>query len=455
MYLYRKYLKMEKCQNYKCFLLLEVTMLLFFLGSVSAYSLANEGHSRSKRQGIIFFGEPATPKPKSDCRTPQATPGNCMPLTRCKVLFDQLQNSPSAAVIANLRKSICRFEKSTPVICCPLDEETTTASTTSTSTTSTTTTSTTTTSTTTTTTPEPEPTTVAETTTAFTTTVEPTTTPTEAPQPTVPPKGKDLLPSEGVCGQTYTCRRTKIVSGRAIGLDEDCWPWIAALGFEDSRKRLEFLCGGALITNSHVVTAAHCVEGRDDLTTIRLGDLILDRTDDREHKDIRIAERIIHEEFNGRTYANDIAILKLAESVEFNATTAIRPVCLPTSDVWVNNSLAGFRPHVAGWGSIAYNNKSSDHLLEAGVKVVPQPECAAGYSRFKQVSIDESTLCAGDDDKDACQGDSGGPLTNVDIQGMETLIGVVSFGFRCAEPGYAGVYTRVTHYLDWIFSKLE
>ena len=47
--------------------------------------------------------------------------------------------------------------------------------------------------------------------------------------------------------------------------------------------------------------------------------------------------------------------------------------------------------------------------------------------------------------KDSCQGDSGGPFAC-----NNKLTGIVSWGAGCADPDYAGVYTRVANYVDWI-----
>ena len=88
-------------------------------------------------------------------------------------------------------------------------------------------------------------------------------------------------------------------------------------------------------------------------------------------------------------------------------------------------------------------------------------ECAQAFHQVQRVNISSSKICAYDkfSVKDSCQGDSGGPLmlSFGSVGGLDDLeefawfqIGIVSFGYRCAEPGFPSVYTRVTEYTDWI-----
>lgn len=262
------------------------------------------------------------------------------------------------------------------------------------------------------------------------------------------------LPDMSECGTPFVeVEDTRIVGGHPAKLG--AWPWLVALGYKSSPSSdIKFLCGSALITRRHVITAAHCVHGRKDLYVARLGELDLKRDDDGATPiDILIQDRKVHEGYNPTSFTNDIAILKLQDDVTF--TTLIRPICLPLPPDIRSQDFVRRYPFIAGWGSIHFNGPSSSELLQLQVPVVTQAQCKEAFKSFSIAHIDDRVLCAGFavGGKDACQGDSGGPLMLAKSDRFY-LIGIVSFGFRCAEPGYPGVYTRVTAFIDWITSHL-
>ena len=104
---------------------------------------------------------------------------------------------------------------------------------------------------------------------------------------------------------------------------------------------------------------------------------------------------------------------------------------------------------VAGWGTTTEGGQPSDVPLRVRVPIVTNAQCNDAYGTG---SIAAGMVCAGfpDGQRDSCQGDSGGPLFGVDSNGQYVLVGVVSWGFGCARPGYPGVYTRVSAYKIWI-----
>lgn len=114
---------------------------------------------------------------------------------------------------------------------------------------------------------------------------------------------------------------------------------------------------------------------------------------------------------------------------------------------------------VTGWGTTSEGGSLSNILQEVTVKYYSQESCKAIYKS----AVTDSIMCAGipEGGKDACQGDSGGPLvistsTSSSNKNQSStallLVGVVSWGIGCAEPNFPGVYTRTSHFADWILN---
>ncbi|XP_014488987.1 PREDICTED: proclotting enzyme-like [Dinoponera quadriceps] len=241
------------------------------------------------------------------------------------------------------------------------------------------------------------------------------------------------------CGMT-TKMKTRIVGGRPADPKE--WPWMAAL----LRQGAIQYCGGVLITDRHVLTAAHCVyryKPRD--ITVRLGEYDFTKPDETRALDFMVSEIRVHRDFVYTTYENDIAIIKIHRPTTFNSY--IWPVCLPPIQQTFENKSAV----VTGWGTQYYGGPASTVLMEVGVPVWPQERCVRSFTQ----QITGTTLCAGayEGGRDACQGDSGGPLLHQLGNGRWVNIGIVSWGIRCGDPGFPGIYTRVSSYLDWIFAN--
>ncbi|XP_015592174.1 proclotting enzyme isoform X2 [Cephus cinctus] len=241
------------------------------------------------------------------------------------------------------------------------------------------------------------------------------------------------------CGVS-TKSRTRIVGGRPADPKE--WPWMVAL----LRKDASHYCGGVLITDRHVLTAAHCVyryKAREII--VRLGEYDFSVPEETRSLDFRVTEIRQHLDFNPFTYEHDIAILKIHRPTIFNSY--IWPICLPPTGLSFENKSA----IVTGWGTQYYGGPASAVLMEVAVPVWPQHKCARTFTQ----RIPETAMCAGayEGGRDSCQGDSGGPLLHQLGNGRWVNIGIVSWGIRCGEPGHPGVYTRVNHYLDWIFDN--
>lgn len=254
-----------------------------------------------------------------------------------------------------------------------------------------------------------------------------------------------MIPSEAGCGAKNGYQdQERIVGGQNADLGE--WPWIAAL-FNSGRQ----FCGGSLIDNIHILTAAHCVAHMSawDVArlTVRLGDHNIKSNSETKHIEKKVKRVVRHRGFDSRTLYNDIAILTLDSPVTF--TKNIRSICLPSG----GNLYAGQTATVIGWGSLRESGPQPAVLQEVNIPVWANQECRAKYGPAAPGGIVEHFLCAGQAARDSCSGDSGGPL--MINEGRWTQVGIVSWGIGCGKGQYPGVYTRVTHFLPWIAKNIK
>ncbi|XP_047533321.1 serine protease persephone-like [Vanessa atalanta] len=240
-----------------------------------------------------------------------------------------------------------------------------------------------------------------------------------------------------------------IIGGETVSLGE--FPHMVALGYERT-DGFDFLCGGSLISRTFVLTAAHCVDTLDQVkpSIARMGTIEIGDRQWSDETDGRINEIITHPSYKRRTKYHDLALLRLESPAQFS--TNLNPVCLYTK---TDNPRVPLT--ITGWGKTSTTRDvKSTLLLKANVTVVPRAKCGESYTNWRKlpVGISEEQICAGDPQglRDTCQGDSGGPLQGLtERDGQYRLVGITSFGRGCGSP-VPGVYTRVSHYLDWIES---
>ncbi|EFX82344.1 hypothetical protein DAPPUDRAFT_49170 [Daphnia pulex] len=228
----------------------------------------------------------------------------------------------------------------------------------------------------------------------------------------------------------------RIVGGTATYPNE--FPWQAFLRVEMSTGSIGF-CGGSLISNRWILTAAHCLSvkvylGAHNITTYETN-----------RKSYSAMQVFINPEWNQTTLAGDIALIKLYSLVTFSRY--IRPICLPSTvePDYVNQNVV-----VTGWGSSTTrgNSSLSPVLRKATVPVISNAECRSIYKGI----ITSKVMCtSGSSYRGTCNGDSGGPMNYRQSNGRWKQIGIVSFGslVNC-QSGRPYGYTRLSSYSSWV-----
>lgn len=255
----------------------------------------------------------------------------------------------------------------------------------------------------------------------------------------------DTVPSSPVCGSPAVANR--IVGGTDAA--EGMWPWQVSLRYNGRA-----ICGGSLISNQWVISAAHCVQFSSSPSryTVYLGAYRLD-TPAANEVGVRVINLIVNSQFSGMGSSGDISLLGLAKPITF--TQFIQPICIPPASMVFS---PGTNCWVTGWGDTKYgvNLAYPRTLQQVMVPLISRESCDKMYhidSAYNpsQTVIKYDQICAGyqSGQQDACLGDSGGPLV-CQANGMWYQVGIVSWGDDCALPNRPGVYTSVSAYESWI-----
>lgn len=241
------------------------------------------------------------------------------------------------------------------------------------------------------------------------------------------------------CGLKGASVGTQIVGGEDA--DQCEWKWQVGLT-RSSSPSLPF-CGGMLISDEWVLTAAHCCS--EPNFYVVAGDWKPKTTSGYVQK-IYAAEVWRHPAYSSSPTSHDFALVKLSSPVTFS--DCVGSVCLPTEDV-----APGSRCWITGWGTLQAGGSQPNTLQEVNVDIISNADCVNKFG-YSSSQIDDSMICAqgrnaAGEVTDACQGDSGGPLV-CESGGSWAIYGATSWGRGCAGANYPGIWARVFYVSDWI-----
>ncbi|XP_053621213.1 trypsin CFT-1-like [Plodia interpunctella] len=229
----------------------------------------------------------------------------------------------------------------------------------------------------------------------------------------------------------------RIVGGSVTDISQ--WPEMAALLFSLGTTGHTQSCGGTILNQRSILSAAHCFYGlAPERWQVRLGS-----TNANSGGVVFTTQQIInHPQYSPLTNDNDIAILRVAGTISYGNNIRAGRIAGANYNLGDNQVV-----WATGWGLTSAGGSPSEQLREVQIWSVNQDICRNRYGSAG-ATITDNMLCSGWLDvggRDQCTQDSGGPLFHNGV-----VVGVCSWGFGCADPFFPGINARVSRYTAWI-----
>merc|ERR1719474_2565473 len=251
---------------------------------------------------------------------------------------------------------------------------------------------------------------------------------------------------KAACGIEGPARKEgRIVGG--VEATEHAWPWQVALFIDDA-----WFCGGSIISENYVLTAAHCADGASYFD-VMAGAHNVRESSEPNRVEVTSYNGWTHPMWNSQDLSGDLALVELPSPLPMN--DYISASCLPAAG---ETPAVGSLVTVTGWGKPSDSAGGISPVLREvrDIPVMTNADCNAVFG-----IVGDGVICidtAGG--RGSCNGDSGGPL--VQMQGGKwkavgdkwVQVGIVSFGASAGcEVGMPAGFTRTEYYLDWIKSE--
>lgn len=206
-------------------------------------------------------------------------------------------------------------------------------------------------------------------------------------------------------------------------------------------------CGGSILNDTWVLTANHCVEG-STASSLRVVAGVTKLSQASQGQVRGVAQIVRFPGYSSPELGKDAALLRLSTPLALSGT--VTPIAFATpDDVAAGATDAGRAATVSGWGATSSGSSSTPDTLRAATLALVS--ATAAQAAYAQESLTADQLAAAAAGRDSCQGDSGGPLTVSSSRGP-LLVGIVSWGYGCADPAWPGLYGRVSAFASWIAS---